>query len=89
MVPVSNIHLAVFLTGMHYIAIDWMIYNMTNYIMAYTDSKLITSMPRYIVRGLLVLDSLSILINNFTYHVFTMDIVFSGRMQGLNSITFQ
>ena len=77
MVPVSNIHLAVFLTGMHYIAIDWMIYNMTNYIMAYTDSKLITSMPRYIVRGLLVLDSLSILINNFTYHVFTMDIVFS------------
>lgn len=77
MVPITKIHLAVFLTGMHYIAIDWMIYNMTNYIMAYTDSKLITSMPRYIVRGLLVLDSLSILINNFTYHVFTMDIVFS------------
>ena len=76
MVPTRNIHLAVFLMGMHYIAIDWMIYHMTNYVMVYTDSKLITSMPRYIVSGLLVLDSLSILINNFTYHVFTMDVVF-------------
>lgn len=77
MVPITNIHLAVFLTGMHYIAIDWMLYYMTDYVMVYTDSKLITSKPRYIIRGLLVLDSLSILINNFACHVFTMDVVFS------------
>ena len=77
MVPTRNIHLAVFLTGMHYIAIDWMIYHMTNYVMMYTDSKLITSKPRYVVNGLLILDSLSILVNNFTHHVFTMDVVFS------------
>lgn len=77
MVPIAEIHLAVFLTGMHYIAVDWMLYYMTDYVMVYTDSKLITSSPRYIVRGLLVLDSLSILINNFACHVFAMDVVFS------------
>ena len=70
MVPIAKIHLAVFLTGMHYIAVDWMLYYMTDYVMVYTDSKLITSSPRYIIRGLLVLDSLSILINNFACHVF-------------------
>lgn len=77
MVPIAKIHLAVFLTGMHYIAVDWMLYYMTDYVMVYTDSKLITSSPRYIIRGLLVLDSLSILINNFACHVFAMDVVFS------------
>lgn len=77
MVPITKIHLAVFLTGMHYIAVDWMLYYMTDYVMVYTDSKLITSAPRYIVRGLLVLDSLSILINNFACHVFAMDVMFS------------
>ena len=77
MVPIEDIRLAVFLTGMYYIALDWMLYHMTNYVMLYTDSRLITRAPKYIMGGLLVVDTAVLLANNITYHVFNMERVLS------------
>ena len=63
---------ACFLLGMYYLSVGWMSYWLTDYAMEYTEVRLVTRQPRVILLVLVVLDSISILVNNFTGHVFSM-----------------
>lgn len=58
--------------GLYYLSVSWLTYFLTNYAMVYTEVRLITVAPRYILGILTVMDSISIIVNNFTGHVFVM-----------------
>lgn len=63
---------AAFFIGLYYLSVSWLTYFLTNYAMVYTEVRLITVAPRYILGILTVIDSISIIVNNFTGHVFAM-----------------
>lgn len=63
---------ACFFLGLYYMSVGWLTYFLTDYTMVYTEVRLITVMPKYILVWLVVVDSISILVNNFTGHVFEM-----------------
>lgn len=63
---------ACFFMGLYYMSVEWLTFFLTEYAMAYTEAKLITTMPKYIIALLVIVDSVSIIVNNFTGHVFGM-----------------
>ena len=69
---------ACFLLGMYYLSIDWLTYQLTDYAMEYTEVRLVTRLPRTILFVMILLDSISILVNNFTGHVFSMIQLYDG-----------
>ena len=72
MVSGSGEQPAAFFMGLYYLSVSWLTYFLTNYAMVYTEVRLITVAPRYILGVLVVVDSISIMVNNFTGHVFAM-----------------
>lgn len=63
---------ACFIMGLYYLSVGWLTYLLTDYTMTYTEVKIITKAPRTVLGALVMLDSISILVNNFTGHVYTM-----------------
>ena len=69
---------ACFLLGMYYLSVGWLTYQLTDYAMEYTEVRLVTRLPRTILFVMILLDSISILVNNFTGHVFSMIQLYDG-----------
>ena len=69
---------ACFLLGMYYLSIGWLTYWLTDYVMEYTEVRLVTRLPRVILFVMVLLDSISILVNNFTGHMFSMIQLYDG-----------
>lgn len=63
---------ACFVLGLYYLSVGWLTYCLTDYAMEYTEVRLVTKAPRFILFALVVLDTISFLVNNFTGHVFSM-----------------
>lgn len=66
------------LLGMYYLSVGWLTYQLTDYAMEYTEVRLVTRLPRTILFVMILLDSISILVNNFTGHVFSMIQLYDG-----------
>ena len=72
LVPSGHPRLAVFLNSLYFIGTDWLAMILMFFVAEYTRSFLPTRMPRKLLIGLVIADTISLLVNPFTEHVFTM-----------------
>lgn len=78
--PMSDCRMAVFTLGMYFLCLDWLTFFLADYSIVYTESETFTKIPCYILIVLSVIDGVSIIINNFTGHVFYLEADYSTKM---------
>ena len=72
LVPAGYPRLAIFMNGLYYIGTNWLAMILMFFVAEYTRSFLPTRMPRKLLIALNIADTISLLINTYTEHVFTM-----------------
>ncbi len=69
----SSAAAARFFDGLYYICVDWILLSMMSFILLYTNTRLHTKIFRYLFRIVAAVDILSLLVNNFTGHMFGIE----------------
>ena len=72
LIPSGYPRLAVFANGLYYAGTDWLALTLMLFVADYTQIRLRTRMPRKLLYVLAAVDSVSLLVNTFTHHVFTV-----------------
>ena len=72
LVPANHSNYAVMLTGVYYIATDWLAMTLIYFVADYTRIHPPTKAPRVILLVLAAGDTVSLIANTFTRHMFTM-----------------
>ena len=72
LIPADLPRLAIFMNGLYFIGTDWLAMILMIFVAYYTRSFLPTRMPRKLLIGIVVADTVSLIVNTFTQHVFTM-----------------
>ena len=72
LVPAAYPSYAVLLTGVYYIATDWLAMTLIFFVAEYTRIHPPTKVPRAILTTLAAADTVSMIVNTFTRHMFTM-----------------
>ena len=72
LVPSSYPRLATLMNGLYFMGTDWMAMILMFFVADYTHSFLPTRMPRKLLIFLVVVDSISLVANTFTHHVFSV-----------------
>ena len=73
LVPGSHPQLAVFMNGLYFIGTDWLAMVLMLFIADYTRIRLPSKLPRRLLCTVAGIDSISLIVNTFTRHVFTME----------------
>lgn len=74
LVPFGQERAAVFVSGLYYLATDWLAVYLIFFTAEYTKVRLPSRLPRYIIIILSVLDSVSYLVNTYTRHAYDLEI---------------
>ena len=72
LVPHGHQLLATFLNGLYFVGTDWLALILMFFVADYTRSFLPTRMPRKLLLCLVIADTVSLLVNPWTQHAFTM-----------------
>ena len=72
LIPASHPYLAVFMNGLYFIGTDWLAIALILFVADYTRLHPPTRLPRLLLASLAGIDSISLVVNTFTRHVFTM-----------------
>ena len=72
LIPAGHEQLASFMNGLYCIGTDWLAMTLMFFVADYTRSFLPTRMPRKLLICLAVVDTVSLLVNPFTQHEFTL-----------------
>ncbi|MCH5286624.1 MAG: EAL domain-containing protein [Christensenellaceae bacterium] len=72
LIPAGYQRLAILMNGLYFIGTDWLAMILMFFVADYTQSFLPTRMPRKLLVVLNIADTISLLVNTFTQHVFTM-----------------
>ena len=80
LVPSKHYNLAVFMNGLHFLSVDWLVIYLMLFAAAYTRISPPSKLPRRIVGILAGLDSISFLINTYTHHMFDLKVATSDTM---------
>ena len=80
LVSSKHYNLAVFMNGLHFLSVDWLVIYLMLFAAAYTRISPPSKLPRRIVGILAGLDSISFLINTYTHHMFDLKVATSDTM---------
>ncbi|MCM1056761.1 MAG: EAL domain-containing protein [Firmicutes bacterium] len=81
LVPMGHYRLAVFLDGLYYLSTDWLVVYLLLFSVAYTQVGPPSTLPRRIIGMLAGLDSISLIVNTFTRHMFELEAAASDTLQ--------
>ena len=73
LVPGGYEALAVFFNGVYFIGTDWLAISLIHFVADYTKIHPPTKQPKWLLNIVAVIDSISLIVNTFTRHVFTME----------------
>lgn len=74
LVPSNHYKLAVFMNGLHYLSVVWLVVYLMLFAAAYTRISPSSRLPRRIVGILAGIDSISFVINTYTHHMFDLKV---------------
>ncbi|MCH5275717.1 MAG: EAL domain-containing protein [Lachnospiraceae bacterium] len=75
LVPPGHDKLAVFTSGLYFLATDWLVVFLMFFVADYTQIKPPSKLPRYTIAILTGVDSVSFIINTFTRHMYDLQSV--------------
>lgn len=81
LVPVGHYRLATFLGGLYFLSTDWLVVYLLLFAVAYTRVEPPSRLPRRIIGLLAGLDSISLVINTFTHHMFELETAIAERLK--------
>ena len=73
LIPPNLPALAVFMNGLYFAGTDWLAVVLIYFVSHYTRIHIPSNMPKRILTVLASIDSISLIVNTFTRHVFTME----------------
>ena len=76
----SSMELGTFFTGLYYIGTDWLLLFMMRFILVYTNTNLQSVFLRGLSGFWVAIDTVSLLLNNFTHHLFLLE---SAEYEGM------
>lgn len=81
LVPVGQYRLATFLGGLYFLSTDWLVVYLLLFAVAYTSVEPPSRLPRRIIGLLAGLDSISLVVNTFTHHMFELETAIAERLK--------
>lgn len=81
LVPVGQYRLATFLGGLYFLSTDWLVVYLLLFAVAYTRVEPPSRLPRRIIGLLAGLDSISLVVNTFTHHMFELETAIDDRLK--------
>lgn len=73
LVPMEHYRLATFLDGLYFLSTDWLVVYLLLFIVGYTRVEPPSRLPRRMIGLLAGLDSISLVVNTFTNHMFELE----------------
>ena len=83
LIPPKYYRLAMLMDGLYFLATDWLVVYLMLFAASYTQLMPPSKLPRIIVGFLAGVDSISFVINTFTEHMFSLELMTSEEMGGL------
>lgn len=80
LVPMEQYRLAMFLDGLYYLSTDWLVVYLLLFSVTYTQVEPPSTLLRRIIGMLAGLDSISLIVNTFTHHMFELESAVSEKM---------
>lgn len=81
LVPVEHHGLATFLDGLYFLSTDWLAVYLLLFTVAYTRVEPPSVLPRRVIAFLAGLDSVSLMVNTFTHHMFELEAAVNERLK--------
>lgn len=81
LVPVEYYGLAMFLNGLYFLSTDWLVVYLLLFAVVYTRVEPPFRLPRRIIGLLAGLDSISLVVNTFTHHMFELEAVADEKLK--------
>lgn len=81
LVPVKYYGLAMFLGGLYFLSTDWLVVYLLLFTVAYTRVEPPSRLPRRIIGLLAGLDSISLVVNTFTHHMFELEALADEKLK--------
>ncbi|MCH5211027.1 MAG: hypothetical protein J1F01_08710, partial [Oscillospiraceae bacterium] len=73
LIPARYQGLAVFMEGVYFIGTDWLVIALMLFVADYTRTQRFVKIPKLIFAGVAVIDSISLVLNAFMRHMFTLE----------------
>ncbi|MCM1216056.1 MAG: EAL domain-containing protein [Lachnospiraceae bacterium] len=80
LIPSGNYRLAAFLGGLYFLSTDWLVVYLLLFTVAYTRVEPPSRLPKRIIGLLAGLDSISLVVNTFTHHMFELEAAVDDRL---------
>lgn len=81
LVPVGHHRLATFLDGLYFLSTDWLAVYLLLFTVAYTRVEPPSVLPRRVIGFLAGLDSVSLVVNTFTHHMFELEAAVNEKLK--------
>lgn len=80
MTGTKQLFIATLMDGLYFSGIIWLCVFLVDFILIYTDARAYTSVPKYISFGVAAADTISLIVNAFTHHMFSLTAAQSTAM---------